>query len=203
MRWRPHEEFELAFYSKRTEDLEYKFPWGYREMFACAYRTDHDLSNHEKHSGKELKIKNEEGKNIVPHVVEPTFGLSRAVTILLMDAYREEEVNGETRVVMKLDKKIAPIKAAVFPLLKNKPELVKKAKNVFDSLKNKITCEFDDHGNIGKRYRRQDEIGTPYCLTVDFDSLDKDDVTVRDRDTMKQERVKIKELESYFRASLS
>ncbi len=202
LRWRPHEEFELSFYSKRTEDLEYKFPWGFKEMFACAYRTDYDLANHEKHSGQDLKYVGEDGKKIVPHVVEPTFGLSRLITILLMDAYREEEVKGETRVFLKLDKKIAPVKVAVLPLAK-KETLTDPAKEIFEDLKNEFVAEYDETQSIGKRYRRQDEIGTPLCVTFDFESLEDKAVTVRDRDTMKQDRVKINELKEYLKKKLN
>jgi glycyl-tRNA synthetase len=122
---------------------------------------------------------------------------------VLSDAYTEEEIESETRTVLKINKKLAPIKVAVFPLLKNKPELVKKAKEIFDALKPNFMCEFDDNGNIGKRYRRQDEIGTPYCVTVDFQTLDDGTVTVRDRDTMKQERIPVSDLENYLKESLS
>ncbi len=202
LRWRPHEEFELAFYSKRTEDLEYEFPWGFKEVFACAYRTDHDLSNHEKHSGQELKYTDEEGKKFIPHVIEPTFGLSRLITILLMDAYKEEEVKGEKRVVLKLDKKIAPIKVAVLPLSR-KEELTEPAKKIFDQLKTEFIAEYGETQSIGKRYRRQDEIGTPYCVTFDFDSLKDKAGTVRDRDTLKQKRVKIDELNAYLKEKLA
>jgi len=193
-------EKERAFYSKRTIDMEYQFPFGRDELWAIAYRTDYDLSNHQKHSGVDLTYFDDKTKKrYIPHVIEPTFGVDRTLLAVLVEAYHEEEINnGETRVVLKLKPNMAPYKIAVFPLLKNKPKLVDKAKEIYNNLKSKFICEFDDHGNIGKRYRRQDEIGTPYCVTVDFDSLDKDDVTVRDRDSMKQERVKIKELFDYF-----
>ena len=191
---------ERAHYSKRTIDMEYEFPFGQDELWAIAYRTDHDLSNHQKYSGQDLSYFNDKTKQrFIPHVIEPTFGMDRTMLAILSESYYEEDLGkGETRAVLKLNHNIAPIKIAVFPLLKNKPELVKKAKEIYEKLKAKFMCEFDDHGNIGKRYRRQDEIGTPYCITVDFDSLDKNDVTVRDRDTMKQERVGIGELEEYF-----
>ncbi len=195
LKWRPHEEFELAHYSKRTEDLEYEFPWGFKEMFACAYRTDFDLANHEEHSGQSMKYVYPEGKKITPHVIEPTFGLSRLITILLMDSYREDEMGGETRVYLALDEKIAPVKYAVFPLTKDE-KLVELAKEIHD----KYTHEtdglviYDESGSIGKRYRRQDEIGTPKCITVDFESLEDESVTVRDRDSGDQKRVKIADL---------
>jgi len=199
-------EGERAHYSKKTIDFEYDFPFGRKELFGLAYRADYDLSQHAKFSGSDLSYMDEDGKRIVPHVIEPSLGVERMVLAVLCQAYTEEEVEDGTRVVLKLTNWLAPVKIAVFPLLKNKPELVKKAKAVFDKLKVDYACEFDDNGNIGKRYRRQDEIGTPFCVTVDFDSLENPpaggDVTVRDRDSMKQERVKIEKLEEYFMEKL-
>jgi glycyl-tRNA synthetase len=196
LRWRPHEEFELSHYSSRTEDLEYKFPWGYREMFACAYRSDFDLRNHQEKSGKNLEYVYPDGKKLIPHVIEPTFGLSRLVTILLVDSYHEEEVNGKTRVVMKLNPEVAPVKAAIFPLQKDE-KLQNFAKDIFKNLKNnKISVEYEDKGNIGKMYRRHDEIGTPACITIDYQSLEDNTVTIRDRDTMEQRRVDVNNLQS-------
>ncbi|MFH1822603.1 MAG: glycine--tRNA ligase [Patescibacteria group bacterium] len=197
-------EKERAFYSKRTIDMEYDFPFGQDELWAIAYRTDYDLKNHQQHSKINLEYTDPENKErYIPYVIEPTFGVDRTILAILSESYFEEKLkNGETRTVLKLKPNIAPYKIAVFPLLKNKPKLVKKAREVYDKLKKDYVCEFDDNGNIGKRYRRQDEIGTPYCVTVDFDSLDKDDVTVRDRDSMKQVRVKIKELGEYFKDRL-
>lgn len=189
---REHGKEELSHYSKKTIDFEYKYPFGQKELYGLAYRTDFDLKAHN------LKY-----EGMTPHVIEPTMGLERTILAVLCDAYTEEKVKTETRVVLKLDKKIAPIKVAVFPLLRNKPELVKKAREVFETLQPHFTCEFDDNGNIGKRYRRQDESGTIFCVTIDFDSLEKDDVTVRDRDTMKQERVKISELKDILQDRLS
>jgi glycyl-tRNA synthetase len=197
LRWREHEEFERSFYSKKTMDIEYKYPFGWKEMFGLAYRTDFDLKNHAKHSGKDLSYKdlltNEE---FIPHVIEPTFGLSRLTGIVLFDAYKEEEVKGQKRIYLSFDPKVAPVKVAVFPLLANKPELVKKAREIYEELKKRINglVVFDDRGNIGKRYFAQDEIGTPYCITVDFQTLEDDSVTVRDRDTTKQERIGAKDL---------
>jgi glycyl-tRNA synthetase len=201
LKWRPHEEYELSHYSSKTEDLEYKFPWGFKEMFAIAYRSNVDLKNHSQKSGKNLEYIRPDGSKLIPHVVEPTFGLSRLVTIILMDAYCEEEVKGKTRVVLKLDKKIAPVKIAIFPLQKDN-ELRQKAKEIYQQLDKIYDCEFDDSGNIGKMYRKQDEIGTPYCITIDYDSLKNQDVTIRERDTMEQERIKIKDLEIYFQDKL-
>jgi glycyl-tRNA synthetase len=198
-----HPKEKLSHYSKKTVDIEYKFPFGFKELFGLAYRTDFDLSQHSKYSGQKLEyFDSEKNRRFIPHVLEPTFGVDRALLVALLAAYHEEEIKGEKRIVLKFPKEIAPIQVAVFPLLRNKPELVKKAREVYNNLKNDFVCEFDDHGNIGKRYRRQDEIGTLYCLTVDFDSLEKDDLTVRDRDTMKQERVKIDELKDYLREML-
>lgn len=199
LRWRPHEEFELSHYSSRTEDLEYEFPWGFKEMFAVAYRTDFDLRNHQEKSGKKLEYISPDGQTrLIPHVIEPTFGLSRFITIILMDAYTEEEVNGETRIVLKLNKNIAPVQVAVLPL-QRKDGLKDKASKIYDSLKNSCSAIYDETGSIGKRYRRQDEVGTPYCITVDFDSLEDDSVTIRDRDTMEQVRIKIDKVEEWLK----
>ena len=201
-------ENERAHYSKKTIDFEYKFPFGQREIYGLAYRTNYDLTQHSKLSGEDLRYTDNDGNKFIPHVIEPSLGVDRTLLAVLCSAYNEEKLtskNGkeEMRIVMKFPKWLAPIKIAVFPLLKNKPELVKKAKEIFDDLKIKHMCEFDDNGNVGKRYRRQDEIGTPYCITVDFEGLDDNTVTVRDRDTMKQERIKIEELESYFQDKLN
>jgi glycyl-tRNA synthetase len=201
LRWRPHEEFELSHYSDRTEDLEYKFPWGFREMFACAYRTDFDLKNHEENSGKTLQYRSDDGRKFTPHVIEPTFGLSRFITILLMDAYKEEEVDGQKRVYLKFAPKIAPVKCAVFPLTKD-DKLQSIAQDINNSLKSLMVTEYSATGSIGKRYRKQDEIGTPYCITVDFDSLDDKMVTIRDRDTLKQERIAIEEVKDWIEAKV-
>lgn len=192
-----HSEEKLSHYSKKTVDIEYKFPFGgFKELFGLAHRGNFDLTQHAEHSGEKLEyIDNANNRRYVPHVIEPTFGLDRSILLALVAAYTEEDLGeGKTRVVMKFPKAIAPVQIAVFPLLKNKPELVGKAKEVFDMLKSQFTCEFDDNGNVGKRYRRQDEIGTPYCVTIDFDGLEDNSVTVRDRDTMEQVRVGIDEL---------
>ena len=192
----------LAHYSKRTIDFEFDFPFGRKELSGLAYRTDFDLQAHSKASGTELSIIVDDatGEKIVPHVIEPSFGVDRTVLALLVSAYSEDEVGGEVRTYLKFNKDVAPIKAAVFPLLKNKPELVAKAREVYLALKKDIPqIMWDDNGNIGKRYRRQDEIGTPVCITVDFDTLGEnpellDTVTVRDRDTGSQERVALSAL---------
>ena len=202
LNWHEHE--NLVFYAKAAWDIEYNFPFGFKELEGIHYRTDHDLTQHGKFSGKDLSYQDPKtGEKYIPHVVETSVGVDRTFLAILTEAYAEEQLeDGSKRVVLKFPKKLAPIKVAVFPLLKNKPELVEKARKVYDSLKAEFMCEFDDNGNIGKRYRRQDEIGTPYCLTIDFDSLENDDVTVRDRDTMKQERIKIDELKKYFEENL-
>lgn len=195
LRWREHEEHERSHYSKKTMDIEYRYPFGWREMFGIAYRTDFDLSNHAKHTGHDLAYTDPKtGEKFIPHVIEPTFGLSRLVGIVLFDSYFED---GE-RVLLKLDPKIAPYKVAVFPLLSNKPELVSKAREVYDSLRLNFLVAWDDRGNIGKRYFAQDEIGTPFCITVDFETLENDTVTVRDRNTAKQERISIDKLKDYL-----
>ena len=198
---------ERAFYSKRTIDFEYQGPIGDMEIQAIAYRTDYDLQNHIKGSGIDLSFRDEEAKEkVVPHVIEPTFGVGRMLLAVLLEAYTEDELGGEKRIYLKLNKNVAPVRAAVFPLLKNKPELVAKAREVYMMLKKEIpNIEFDDNGNIGKRYRRQDEIGTPHCITIDFDTLGetpdlKDTVTLRDRDSGEQERVAISELVSRLKA---
>ncbi len=195
IRWRTHTDAERSFYSKRTEDLEYEFPFGTKELWGLAYRTDYDLSQHQKFSGKDLSITDpHSGKKILPHVIEPAVGVDRLFLMVLCDAYAEEE----KRIVLKINPKIAPYKVAVFPLLANKEELVKKAHEIYTDLKKEFTTTFDDRGNIGKRYLYQDEIGTPWCVTVDFETLEDKAVTVRDRDSAKQERVKISELSAYF-----
>jgi len=200
MRWRRHEDNERSFYSKDTYDVEYNFPsLGWGELHGFAYRTDYDLKQHIEHSGADLQYMDEDGNKFIPHCIEPSFGLTRTLLAVLAEAYQEEKLEGDdSRIVLKFKPQLAPVKVAVFPLLRNKPELVAKAQQIYQDLKPFYMCEFDDNGNVGKRYRRQDEIGTPCCITVDFDSLEKGDVTVRDRDTMKQERVKISELKNYL-----
>jgi glycyl-tRNA synthetase len=187
---------ERAHYSKKTIDFEYDFPFGKDELYGLAYRTDFDLKNH----FKEAPYEDLESKEkFYPHVIEPSFGVDRSVLAVLSNAYTEEE----GRVVLKLKPSLAPFKVAVFPLLKNKPELVEKAREVYSMLKKEFNVIFDDRGNIGKRYYSQDEIGTPFCVTVDFDSLENEDVTVRDRDSTKQERIKIKDLVALVKEKLS
>lgn len=186
---------ELAHYSKRTIDFEYEFPFGIKELYGLAYRTDFDLQNHEKASGQELKYMDPEtGEKTTPHVIEPTWGVDRSVLAVLCEHYDDSDPE---HIILRLPAKLAPYKAAVFPLLKNKPELVEKARGVYKQLQELFPVVWDDRGNVGKRYYSQDEIGTPFCITVDFDTLENDTVTVRDRDTAEQVRVKVGELENY------
>ena len=188
---------DRAHYSKKTIDIEYDFPIGKEELMGIAYRTDFDLMNIQRVSGKSMEytIKGTNEK-FVPHVIEPSFGVERALMAVLSSAYREDEQNGSKRVYLALPEHLAPVKFAVSPLLKNKPELVEKAREIYASLskKNPGRVMWDDNGNIGKRYRRQDEIGTPHCVVIDFQALEDDTVTVRERDTTEQRRVKVEEL---------
>jgi len=187
---------DRAHYSKRTIDFEYDFPIGREELLGLAYRGSFDLDNINRESGKNMEyIVKGTNTKYVPHVIEPSFGVERALMAVLSNAYTEDEVNGEKRIYLKFPEHLAPIKYAVSPLLKNKPELVAKAREVYSILKKKHgAVVWDDNGNIGKRYRRQDEIGTPYCVVVDFDTLDDNAVTIRERDTTEQKRVAISEL---------
>jgi glycyl-tRNA synthetase len=189
-------EADRAHYSKRTIDFEFDFPIGREELLGLAYRTDFDLKNIQNNAGKSMEYRPKDGgEPFVPHVIEPSFGLERAIMAVLTAAYQEDEQNGEKRIYLKLPEHLAPVKYAVSPLLKNKPELVAKAKEVYDSLKQKYgNVMWDDNGNIGKRYRRQDEIGTPHCVVIDFQTLEDNTVTVRDRDTTEQKRVAVEEL---------
>ncbi|OGG47333.1 glycine--tRNA ligase [Candidatus Kaiserbacteria bacterium RIFCSPHIGHO2_01_FULL_49_13] len=182
---------ERAHYSGRTIDFEYDFPFGQSELYGLAYRTDFDLRQHMATSGVDMTFADSEGgESFVPHIIEPSFGLDRTILALLAEHYKEDTLGGETRVVLALPPQVAPVKTAVFPLLKNKPELVKKAREIYGAIKNAIPqSAFDDNGNIGKRYRRQDEIGTPSCITIDFDTLKDNTVTLRDRDSGEQRRV--------------
>lgn len=186
---------DRAHYSKRTVDFEFDYPFGKKELFGLAYRTDFDLKIH-----KLDYIDEEKGVKIIPHVIEPSFGVDRSVLALLLSAYHEDEKGEETRAYLKFKPSIAPVICAVSPLLKNKPELVEYANTkVFAPLKAEFgRVLWDDNGNIGKRYRRQDEIGTPFCIVVDFETLGDDAVTVRDRDTGEQERIKVTDLKKYI-----
>ncbi|HAV14981.1 MAG TPA: glycine--tRNA ligase [Candidatus Pacebacteria bacterium] len=193
LRWRAHTDEERSFYSKRTEDLEYNYPFGYKELWGLAYRTDYDLSQHIKFSGKDLSYTDpQSNKKFVPHVIEPAVGINRLFLMVLADAYWKDEQRG--RIVLKLNKTLAPYRAAVFPLVSNKPEIVAKARSVYTALKSAYPTVWDDRGNIGKRYLAQDEIGTPFCVTIDYQTLEDNTVTVRNRDTAEQQRVKIDEL---------
>jgi glycyl-tRNA synthetase len=191
---------DLAHYSKRTVDFEFDYPFGRKELFGLAYRTDFDLKNH-----KLEYIDEEAGEKMVPHVIEPTFGVDRAVLATILSAYVEDKKGEEVRPYLKFKPNIAPVICAVSPLLKNKPELVEYANTkVYAPLKVEFgRVAWDDNGNIGKRYRRQDEIGTPFCIVVDFDTLTDDTVTVRDRDTGEQERIKISDLKNYIKEKIS
>lgn len=188
---------DRAHYSKKTIDIEYDYPIGREELMGIAYRTDFDLMNIQRASGKSMEytVKGTNTK-FVPHVIEPSFGVERALMAVLSGAYREDEQNGEKRVYLALPEHLAPVKFAVSPLLKNKPELVEKAREVYAQLAkaNPGRVMWDDNGNIGKRYRRQDEIGTPHCVVIDFQTLEDDTVTVRERDTTEQRRVNVEEL---------
>jgi len=191
---------KLAHYSKRTIDFEYEFPFGIKELYGLAYRTDFDLKNHAAASKEDLSyLDPETNEKLIPHVIEPTWGVDRTVLAVLCSAFDDSNPD---RAVLKFPYKLAPYKVAVFPLMKNKPELVAKAKEIFDSLRGNFMVAWDDRGNVGKRYYSQDEIGTPFCVTIDFDSLEDGAVTVRDRDTMKQDRIKIVELKNYLREKL-
>lgn len=192
---------DRAHYSERTIDIEFDYPIGREELMGIAYRTDFDLMNIQRASGKSMEYRPKDGgAPLVPHVIEPSFGVERLVMAILTACYKEDEVDGNKRTFLQLPKEIAPIMVTVSPLLKNKPELVSRAREVYDQLQRAIPgkISWDDSGNIGKRYRKADEIGVPYCVVVDFDSLAGDDVTVRDRDSTKQERVKITELVNYL-----
>jgi glycyl-tRNA synthetase len=199
-----HPKEQLSHYSKRTVDLVYDFPFGTSELYGLAYRTDFDLRRHAEFAGQKLEYTDPETQEkFVPHVIEPTFGVERTILALLCDAYDEEQLeNGEMRTVLHFSPSIAPVKAAVFPLMKKEP-LASKAQEVFQMLQSYWSCEYDESGAIGKRYRRQDELGTPFCITIDFDTLENDTVTLRDRDSMKQERIPINQLVEVLRKGLT
>lgn len=192
---------ERAHYSKRTVDIEYKYPFGQKELYGLAYRTDFDLKKHQEKSGQSLEYTDPEtGEKYLPHVIEPAFGADRSVLVALLEAYTED---GD-RKYLKLPPKLAPYKAAVFPLLGNKPQLIEKAREIFHDLQKHFPVAWDDRGNVGKRYYSQDEIGTPFCITVDFDTLEKDNMaTVRNRDTKEQPRIAITELASYLQKQIN
>ena len=197
IRLRDHSPEELSHYSNATTDIEFMFPFGWGELWGIADRTDFDLTQHQNHSGESMEyIDTVTNERYVPYVIEPSLGADRVALALLCDAYDEETIaEGDTRVVLHLSPVLAPVKAAVLPLSK---KLGDKAGEVYSELIKKYPCEYDDAGSIGKRYRRQDEIGTPVCITVDFDTLEDGCVTVRDRDTMEQKRIKIEELDAFM-----
>ncbi|MCU0667517.1 MAG: glycine--tRNA ligase, partial [Patescibacteria group bacterium] len=195
LRWKQHD--NLVFYAKDAWDIEYDFPTlGWDEVEGVHDRTDYDLTQHMKYSGTDLNYTDPiSQEKYIPWVLETSMGMGRIFLAVMCDAYTVEDMGeGQTRTVLKLKPELAPVRYAVFPLLKNKPELVTRAFEVYKELSKKYPCEWDDNGNIGKRYRRQDEIGTPYCIVIDFDTLEDDTVTVRDRDTTNQTRIKIEEL---------
>ncbi|PIS34487.1 MAG: glycine--tRNA ligase [Parcubacteria group bacterium CG08_land_8_20_14_0_20_43_9] len=203
---------QRAHYAKRQIDLEYNFPFGWQEIEGIHNRGDWDLSQHQKHSGQDLSYKDPDtGEEYIPHIIETSVGVERSLLAFFIEAYQEikggrtetTEATKEEETVLKLDKKLAPIKVAVLPLVKNKKEITKKAQEIYKMIKPHFMAQYDEAGSIGRRYRRQDEIGTLYCITVDFDTLDDDDVTVRDRDTMKQKRVKIGRLLEYLSEKLN
>ncbi|MEK7673593.1 MAG: glycine--tRNA ligase [Patescibacteria group bacterium] len=202
-----HSKEALSHYSKRTVDVEYEFPFGWSELAGVANRTDYDLSQHQKFSGASLEyFDSETNTKYLPFVIEPTMGIERIMLALLVDGFNESDGNdGREKgdIVLKLNSRIAPVQVAIFPLLSNKDELIKKSQEVLKTLLGEFRVDYDASGSIGRRYRRQDEIGTPYCLTIDFESLKNDDLTVRDRDTMKQERIKISELKNYLKTKIS
>jgi len=199
LRFRDHTNDERAHYARLATDIEYNAPWGWNEFMGIHHRGDWDLRRHQEYSGTDMSYHDPQtGETFIPWDIETSAGVDRSLLFLLVDAYSEED----DRIVLKLDKRLAPYKIAVFPLLANKPELVEAARKIYDDLSPRFMVAWDDRGNIGKRYYAQDEIGTPYCVTFDFDSLEDKKVTVRDRDTMKQDRVAIGELASYLEKNL-
>lgn len=201
LRLRDHDQEELAFYSKGTTDFEYRFPWGFGELWGIADRTDYDLKQHAEASGKKLEYQDPQtNEKYVPYVIEPSLGVDRALLAFLTEAYDEEVLeNGDKRTVLHFSNALAPYKVAILPLQK---KLKDKGEEVFKILAEDFNCDFDITGSIGKRYRRQDEIGTPYCVTIDFDTLEDNTVTIRDRDSMEQIRINIDELNNYFAKQL-
>lgn len=200
LRWRRHSDKERSHYSKDTYDLDYEFPFGWKELWGVAYRTDYDLKQHIEHSKKSLEyVDPQTGKKFIPHVIEPAVGIARLFLMVLSDSYTEQD----GRTVLKLSPKLAPYTACVSPLLANKDDLVSKAKGIFEVLKEDYRIAWDDRGNIGKRYAAQDEIGTPFCITVDFQTLEDNTVTVRYRDDGAQERVSSETLKDFLKEKLS
>ena len=201
LRWRRHGDKERSHYSKDTYDLDYRFPFGWKELWGVAYRTNYDLRQHIEHSGQTLDyLDPNSGKRVIPHVIEPAVGVNRLFLMLLCDSYWEDQER--SRIVLKLKGALAPYQAAIFPLVKNKPELVARARAIHDELLEEMAIVWDDRGNIGKRYLAQDEIGTPYCITVDYQTLEDQSVTVRNRDDASQERIDASQLLAYLRTKL-
>ena len=198
MRFYEHPKDKLVFYAKKAFDIEYNTPWGWSENEGIHWRGDYDLTQHGKFSKKDLSYTNPQtNEKYIPWVVETSGGVDRTLLYLLLDAYEEEDLGEDnTRTVLKINKDIAAYKAAIFPLVSNKEDIVSKGREIFSMLAENNKVVWDDRGNIGKRYRYQDEIGTPYCITIDYETLENNTVTVRDRDTMKQERVKVEDLQS-------
>ncbi|MBQ5739790.1 MAG: glycine--tRNA ligase, partial [Oscillospiraceae bacterium] len=201
LRLRDHDKEELAFYSKATTDFEYNFAFGFGELWGIADRTDYDLSQHAKFSGKTIDyLDPETNERYVPYVIEPSLGADRVLLAFMTEAYDEEKLEGgDTRVVMHFHPALAPYKCAILPLQK---KLGDKAREIYANLSKYFMVDYDETGSIGKRYRREDEIGTPYCITVDFDTMENDTVTIRNRDTMQQERIHISEIKDYIEKSL-
>ena len=201
LRLKPHE--NLAFYAKAAEDIEYNFPMGFKELEGIHARGNYDLTQHQNASGVDLSyIDPETNERFLPHIVETSTGVGRNFLMHLTESLVEEKTEQGERTVLKLPFVLAPVKVAVFPLMKNKPELVAKAKSIYEDLRKVYMSEWDDNGNVGKRYRRQDEIGTPFCVTIDYDSLEDGTVTVRHRDTMTQERISVERLKQYLQERL-
>lgn len=204
LRKRQHEKKELAHYARACTDIEYKFAFGWSELEGIANRTDYDLKRHAEASGKELNYFDDQKKErFYPYIIEPSGGIDRSLLAFLADAYHEEKVKNELRVVLKLHKDLSPVKAAVLPLLRNRPEIVELAKKISKDLRKSFVAVYDDTASIGKLYRRQDEVGTLYCITVDVQSLEDNQATVRDRDTMQQERVSVDRLKNYLAEKLN
>lgn len=200
LRFRQHADDELAFYAKKAFDIEYQAPWGWAEMEGIHWRSDYDLSQHSKFSGQELTYLDPvTHEKYIPHITETSGGVDRSFFFMLLDAYTEETVKeGDVRVVMKVNPLVSAYKMAILPLASNKPELVEKAKTLYQNLSQKFSVDYDDSSNIGKKYRRQDEIGTPWCLVVDFQTLEDNTVSIRDRDTMQQERINLADVDNWL-----
>ena len=201
IRLRDHSPEELVFYSKATTDIEFAFPFGWGELWGIADRTDYDLSRHMEHSKQDLSYQDPEtNEKYIPYVIEPSLGCDRVALAFLCNAYEEQDLGeGDSRVVLHLHPALAPYKIAVLPLSK---KLSEKAQEVYENLSKKFMCDYDEAGSIGKRYRREDEIGTPYCVTIDFDTLEDNKVTIRDRDTMEQVRIDISEIENWLQQKI-